>query len=148
MNNDTRDPENKPEYAEMTDRHWRDVSESVRQTIIESLNDPVTVEAYLRFEKTFQAYRTVRERVMEMVRVLYPNTDRTPAELIPGFISKMKSTIDPLSRVIWENLDNRIQQLKRERRETLERLLQKAVNSQEASEIREDILDEIEKLDQ
>ena len=148
MMNDTSDPSNRPEYAEISDSTWEDLSESARQTIIESLNDRVSVRAYLRYQDAFNGYRDVREAVMEMVRTLCPDTDKTPAQLLPGFLKPLKNAIDPLSRVIWEDVDNRIEELKRKRRETLERLLQKAVNRQEASEIREDILDEFKRLEQ
>jgi hypothetical protein len=146
MINDTSDPSNKPEYAKISDSKWEAVSESARQTIIESLNDRVSVRAYLRYQDAFNGYRDVREAVMEMVRTLCPDTDKPPAQLLPGFLKTLKESIDPLSRVIWKDVDNRIEELKRERRETLDRLLQKSVNRQEVSEIREDILDEIEKL--
>ena len=141
--NDTQDPQNKPDYAEMTDEEWRSASESTRQTIIESLNDPVTVRAYLRYRDTFNGYRRVRKGVMDMVSILYPGSNRTPAQLLPDFVISLKDTIDPLARVIWQDVDGRIEELKDEKRETLQRLLTKAVQRKQASEIREDILDEI-----
>jgi hypothetical protein len=147
MMNDTTAPKNKPDYADMSDTEWQEATESTRQTIINDLNDRASVRAYLRFRDVFEGYKKVRKKLLEMVRVFRPNTNESPGALLPDFIGKLKSSIDPLSRVIYRDVDNRIQELKRERRETLERLLQKAVNRSEASEIREDILDEIERLD-
>lgn len=147
MMNDTTAPKNKPDYAEMSDTEWQEATESTRQTIIEDLNDRATVSAYLRFRDVFEGYKKVRKKLLEMVQVFRPNTNESPGALLPDFIGKLKSSIDPLAAVIYRDVDDRIQQLKRQRRETLERLLQKAVNRSEASEIREDILDEIGRLD-
>lgn len=146
MMNDTTAPKNKPDYADMTDTEWQEATESTRQTIINDLNDRASVRAYLRFRDAFEGYKKVRKKLLEMVRVFRPNTNESPGALLPDFIGKLKSSIDPLARVIYRDVDDRIQELKRERRESLERLLQKAVNRSEASEIREDILDEIERL--
>lgn len=144
--NDTTAPKNKPDYAKMSDSEWQEATESTRQTIIEDLNDQASVRAYLRFQSVFEGYSLVRKKLFEMVRVLRPNTNESPGALLPDFIDPLKDAIDPLARVIWRDVDNRIQRLKQERRETLERLLQKAVNRSEASEIREDILEEIERF--
>lgn len=134
MANETSDPQNIPDYLNIQDFMWKDLSESTRQTLIHDINDSVVATVYLRFQDLFNGYIKVRNTVKDIQKTL----GMTNPNGVAPFTEDLKDSIDPMNEAIWRILDNHVEELKSDKQETLKRLLDGK------REIIETILDEIE----
>jgi len=138
--NSTEDPKNIPDYLEgFSEDRWKNLSESCRQTLIQSISDSVVAIVYLRYKDIFNAYLKIKRGMKKITNTL--GVDKSGA---PPFMEDMVNSIDPMSQIIYNDLESYVNDLKKEKQETLEDLLQTAVNADGKREIIEAILDEIE----